>query len=163
MITQERLKELCYYDLETGIFTWLVLRRGSAKAGDIAGSKHPDGYWQLRIDGKRYLAHRLAWLYVYGVLPKNYIDHKDHDMINNKITNLRDVTKAGNNQNQIKAMSNNQSTGLLGAHYHKKNNKYTSCISVNYKQIHLGCFDTAEEAHSAYVNAKRIHHETCMI
>ena len=69
-LTQKRLKELFHYNPTTGIFTWLV-NKGNARIGYKAGTKKKDGYIQIRIDRKNFLAHRLAWLYNYGYLPEN--------------------------------------------------------------------------------------------
>ena len=65
MLTQERLKELLQYDELTGVFTWAVFK-GRVTPGDIAGTPHTQGYLQLKIDGVRYFAHRLVWLYIHG-------------------------------------------------------------------------------------------------
>ena len=73
LLTQERLKELLSYDCETGLFT----RRYSMnrhKEGSIAGAPHNKGYVQIMVDFNNYLAHRLAWLYVYGKFPDGQID-----------------------------------------------------------------------------------------
>ena len=89
-LTQERLKELMYYDPETGIFTWKVKRARNASAANIAGTKDKDGYIIIHIDKKAHKSHRLAWLYMEGYLPYGIdIDHKDQDKQNNKWDNLR--------------------------------------------------------------------------
>lgn len=64
-IKHERLCELLHYCPETGIFTWKVTRKGLAKAGTVAGSTNGRGYRQISVDGKLYLAHRLAWFYCF--------------------------------------------------------------------------------------------------
>ena len=163
MLTQERLKELLDYNPETGIFTRKVSsgRYNRWKVGSIVGCNHGNGYLRIVIDKKPYFAHRLAWFYMYGIWPK-LIDHKDHDCANNQIDNLRDVTKSENNQNQIKARRSNK-TGLLGVTWDKQVNKYPAQIGLNGKTIQLGKFSTADEAHQAYLEAKRILHSTCTI
>ena len=65
-LTQARLKELLRYEPETGAFYWLVAKSSRAQIGDRAGGLRSDGYWYIRIDGKNYVGHRLAWLYTYG-------------------------------------------------------------------------------------------------
>lgn len=67
MITIDILREYLDYDQETGQFIWKQNRRGKAKIGTTAGTKNKDGYLTIRIKNVRYYAHRLAWLYVYGV------------------------------------------------------------------------------------------------
>ena len=84
MLTQERLKELLHYDEETGLFTRKT-RVASRMKGTISGARHNKGYVQIMIDGDNYLAHRLAWFYVYGEWPKNQIDHINRIKTDNKI------------------------------------------------------------------------------
>ncbi len=160
-ITQSVLKELFDYDENTGIF---VRKKSSNRwhSGKVAGSVDAKGYCVISIDSKAYKAHRLAWLYVYGVCPTNDIDHKDHDTLNNRIANLRDVTMTGNQQNRIKANKNNRSS-LLGANFHPHTGKYQVQINVDGKPKYLGLFDTPEEAHAVYISAKREYHKTCNI
>ena len=151
--TQSRLKELLHYDQETGVFTWLVNRRNRQVAGHVAGClSKASGYISIGVDLKMYQAHRLAWLYVNGVWPKNEIDHIDGIKSNNKISNLRKATRSLNVQNQKKAHANS-SSGFLGAH--KYGSKWRAKIGLNGKKIFLGYFATPQEAHSAYITAKR--------
>ena len=89
-LNQETLKEVLNYDENTGIFT----NCKTGKIMGIGGNSH--GYIALSIFGKRYLAHRIAWLYVYGEFPKNQIDHINHDKVDNRIENLRDITAREN-------------------------------------------------------------------
>lgn len=96
MLTQARLFELLTYDPETGVFRWRVARRAQAKVGDIAGWHSGKGNWRIEIDGQNYLAHRLAWFYVYEEWPPQ-VDHKDGVRSHNWISNLR---AANNSQNQ---------------------------------------------------------------
>ena len=74
MLTQERLKELLHYDPETGVFTWLE-SAGKKMNGRIAGTHASKNYISIGVSHKRYLAHRLAWLYVYGKFPDGILDH----------------------------------------------------------------------------------------
>ena len=87
MITQSKLKELVNYDQDTGIFTWKKRTSNRIKIGDIIGNLHNCGYIEMGVNGKRYLAHRLAWLYVYGYMPK-LIDHINTNKQDNRICNL---------------------------------------------------------------------------
>ena len=160
MLTQERLKELLDYDPVVGIFIWKIARC-NIRAGSIAGW-NSKGYTTIQVERKNYFAHRLAWLYVYGVWPTNDIDHRDHNKGNNKISNLRDVTATINGQNQITANIGNLS-GFLGVTYDKQHCKYRAQIKVGGKQKYLGLFLTAENAHSAYLSAKRAFHLGCTI
>ena len=109
-ITADRARELLHYDPETGVFTRRVAS-GKTHVGDVTGSKNALGYMMVGVDGSRYLAHRLAWLYTYGEWPKQDIDHIDQDKANNRIANLRDVSRSANNQNRSAALSNS-GTGI---------------------------------------------------
>jgi len=160
-LSQSRLKELFNYDAVTGIFTRNKAASGT-RVGKIVGARNKDGYLSIRVDDKIYLAHRLAWLYVYGVWPSEELDHKNGIKHHNYIDNLRDVNKLGNMQNQLKAHSHSK-TGLIGACFHKASGTYVAQIKTNGKVKHLGCFATPEEAHASYVSAKRRLHDTCTI
>ena len=94
-LTQEYLKSILDYDLDTGIFTWKINKAKRTKIGDIAGWSY-NGYREIEINDKKYKAHRLAWLYVYGEMPNKLIDHIDGNRSNNKISNLREATLDGN-------------------------------------------------------------------
>lgn len=113
----------------------------------------------IGIDGKRYLAHRLAWFYVTGYWPE-LIDHVDGNRSNNAWSNLREANKLINQQNRHNESSFNE-TGLLGAF--RVGGRFKSSIRYGGKSHHLGYFDTAEQAHAAYVSAKREHHVGCAI
>jgi hypothetical protein len=163
-LTAERLRELLHYDQETGIFTWTQRPSEMARKcapGAVAGSVcKVHGYVYIGIDWVKHPAHRLAWLYVRGEWPQFDIDHIDGDRANNRIGNLRDVSRSVNLQNARKARSDSQS-GLLGAL--RNRNRWMSRIKANGRMIHLGSFDTPEEAHAAYLAAKRKLHEGCTI
>jgi hypothetical protein len=116
--------------------------------------------------GKRYYAHRLAWLYEYGEFPEKIIDHIDGNRTNNSIHNLRDVSQALNSQNQKEARIDN-GTGYLGVTFDKRPRtaKYRARIGITgcAKRICLGYFETPELAHLAYLDAKRKLHPGNML
>ena len=158
-LTAEKLRELLDYDPATGVFIWAVRSNQNTLAGTLAGTtKH--SYFAISISSRVYAAHRLAWLYVHGVWPTYHIDHKDGDIRNNQITNLRDVPRNVNMQNRRKAQINNRS-GLQGAM--KNGSGWMSRIAANGVIHYLGNFQTPEEAHQAYLKAKRRLHEGCTI
>ena len=155
-LTQARLKELLHYDPDTGVFTWLVNRGRKAKAGDRAGMITDKGYNSICVEGLNHFAHRLAWLYVHGEHPSGIMDHINTVRSDNRISNLRIVTYQENAQNRIVARSDNTS-GFLGVA--RMGHKFQSWITLpSKKRLHLGTFNTAEEAHEAYLIAKREHH-----
>jgi len=142
------------YNPETGVLTWKVDRNSYIKAGSRAGAKNSEGYIHLRVGGKSCKAHRIAWLLAHGSLPDCDIDHINGDRADNRLCNLRAATRAENGQNQKRAHSSNKTSGLLGVHWHAQSKKWRSVIAVNKEKKYLGLFDTAEEAHAAYLKAK---------
>ena len=147
MITQQELKEKLDYNQETGIFTRKISNNIKIKVGDIAGILHNSGYINIQINCKKYYAHRLAWLYVYGSLPKGQIDHINGIKTDNRIENLRDVTHSHNQQNTYK----HRNGKLIGASYHKQHKKWLSFITINGRMKTIGYFNTEEQAHDAYL------------
>lgn len=152
-LTQKYLKQRLLYEPETGDFYWKTVITRPDVLGKKAGCIHPaSGYVEIGLNRKIYKAHRLAWLYVYGVFPKGLIDHINRNRIDNRIANLREVNKAENLQNQtLRAVSK---TGFMGASFNTQKQKYVAQITVFGKKIYLGQFDSAEEAHQAYMRKK---------
>ena len=153
-ITQARLKELLAYDPLTGVFTRLKKTNRNKVIGSEAGSVNAEGYVLIGVDGARYMAHRLAWLYVFGSLPTKLIDHINHDKSDNRIENLREVTQSENLQNQVSPRKTTKS-GFLGVSWDGANKKWMAVIKTNRKLKNLGRFDTPEQAHQKYLAAKR--------
>ena len=162
-ILVEELKENLHYDPETGRFIWVKAIGRKIRVGDIAGYFHKEsGYIRICIGGKIYRAHRLAWVYMMGEMPKEFIDHINNDRTDNRFCNLREATKTQNNQNIIKVKGNN-TTGFLGVSFSKKEDRYIAQISIGNKSKFIGYFATPEEAHQAYLDKKRQMHEFCTI
>lgn len=136
-VTQKRLKELLSYNKKTGIFTRLVAS-GPSKKGSIAGYKNDQGYTMIPIDYGQYRAHRLAWLYIYGYLPENEIDHINRNRSDNKISNLRVVSRTCNLRNS--GVQKRNTSGVTGVRWRESESKWTSFIGVNKKYVHLGIF-----------------------
>lgn len=162
-LTVERLRHLLRYDHTTGQFTRLV-SAGREAAGNLAGARHSNGYLTICLDGVRYYAHRLAWLYVYGTMPLLELDHINGIKTDNRIANLREVTKLLQQQNQ-RAPHRNKKSGLpLGVTTCTSNKSvFAAKISVAGTLKYLGVFASAAEAHAAYLSAKRLYHEGCTI
>ena len=155
MLTVERLRELLHYDPKTGVFTWRVRRGSRAPLGGIAGSINADGYRLIGLEGIRYLAHRLAWLYMTGVFPPN-VDHRNRRNDDNRWSNLRAATKAQNSWNR--PMQANNKSGFKGVSYSKSNRGWVAQIMANRRKIHLGTFATPLVAATVYERASRKYH-----
>jgi len=156
-LTQKELSKLLKYDKQTGLFTWLVDRRNRhVKKGSIAGCKHKYGYTNITIKGKTYLAHRLAFLYVDGVIP-NEIDHINHQRDDNKWDNLRAVTRSENCRNSTKNKNNKSGINGVRLYLHSKTPKWVASIYFDGKNRHLGYFDTVEDATSTRLKAEELY------
>lgn len=156
MVTLERLSSILSYDENTGLFTWRV-RQGRCAKGVVAGSPNKDGHIKIRIDKKYYLAHRLAWLYVYGSFPDSSIDHINRSPSDNRITNLRLANMAENQQNR--SVSRYSKSGATGVYFDKFGQKWRAHITVDGKTLYLGSFVSKEDAMKARQEAKKTYHK----
>jgi HNH endonuclease len=152
-LTAKRLREVLDYNPETGIFMWKEKSQGRP-TNRPAGNKSKN---IVRIGiktgshTKKYLAHRLAWLYTHSEWPTNCIDHINGDSNDNRICNLREATQAENMQNEVRIRKNN-TTGFHGVSRFQE--RFQATITKNYKKIHLGFYPNPELAHAAYLKAK---------
>ncbi|RZI60680.1 MAG: HNH endonuclease [Pseudomonas sp.] len=152
----ERLRELVDYNQGTGVFTRKIAVSYSP-AGKVLNHLNPAGYVIASIDGQSYFLHRIAFKLVTGKDPEGDIDHINGVRHDNCWNNLRDVPRAMNNQNRQRANKGN-AFGLLGVRKGKREGQYRATICVGGKFKSLGYFSNIEDAHNAYVSAKRIFH-----
>jgi len=145
------LMNFLHYDCETGEFT-CIKQSGKRLVGSKVGTIS-DGYLLIGFGKYRDRAHRLAWLYSYGYMPKE-IDHINGNRMDNKLCNLREVTHKENTQNQVHLRKNNTS-GFAGVSFFKGTKKYSAYICFDGKKRHLGYFDDPKEAHFVYLSEKR--------
>lgn len=150
------VRRLLDYSPSTGIFVWKEKRCAQMPAGSVAGGKGKNGYALLRFRGKTTSAHRLAWLHFYGEWPKQDIDHINGVRNDNRITNLRDVSRAVNLQNSTTARRG-KTAGLRGVSL--RHGRLEATIKTCGKTTYLGSFVSADDAHSAYLAARRIYHK----
>lgn len=163
-LSQDTLRAALAYDPDTGLFTRRQTsgRHGRWAVGSVVGSLTGCGYLCTRVDGRLYQCHRLAWLYVYGELPKHDIDHINGDRLDNRIANLRDVTNAVNRQNTRAPRADSQ-TRVQGVTLDKRRGVYMARLRVDGKCHWLGAYDSAASAHNAYITAKRHLHVGCTV
>ena len=153
ILKKQYLEECLSYTASTGIFTWKERPLHHFKsvrwqkawntrfAGLVTGYQDSQGHLQIKVDGIKYAAHRLAFIMMLGECP-DYIDHIDQDKTNNSFNNLRACTPSQNKANV---------NGKKGV-YLTKNGKWKAQICKDYKIKHIGSFDTEEEALKAYQN-----------
>jgi len=154
----KELKDLLFYDPKTGVFTWKD--RGARKFGgftrsnQIAGSRQTTwGYWQIGIGDENFLAHRLAWFYVFGEWP-NQIDHINRDRCDNRIANLRLSNPTLNQHNRD--VSRNNTSGTTGVSFITKAKRWQATIGIDGKNANLGLFTTKDLAIAARKTAEVI-------
>lgn len=152
MLEAVTLREVLHYDPITGLFTRRKKTSNRVKIGERAGTLNRLGYRQIRACGALEYEHRLAWLYMTGSFPIGDVDHINGVRGDNRFSNLRDATRQTNLENQRRASKNSQ-VGLLGVTRYKE--KFRATITANRRHIFLGTFRSAEEAHEAYLRAKR--------
>lgn len=155
-LTHKRLCEVLSYDEVSGHFFWMKVLSNRVKPGACAGTLGKNGYIYISIDGKRYLAHRLAVFYTSGEMPPKMVDHLNGFTTDNRLCNLRHADDRLNAENRHGPQSNNK-LGLLGVSMKRK--KFKAQIQTNGKNRCIGTFDTAEEAYAAYLSQRRAIHE----
>ena len=143
-MTQDIVRKLFNYNEFTGLLTWKIKSAKNIKVGDEAGTIGSHGYIQVTIKGKLYLVHRIIWLWYYGYLPENLIDHKNRNKIDNCIKNLRETTQICNLRNTGNISSN--TSGIKGVCFDKRDEKWTTYIMVNKKHRSLGSYKDFDDA-----------------
>lgn len=169
-LTAAQVRALLDYNPATGTLTWrerspaeftdgaYPAERSAAAwnakfAGKPAGTVVANGYRYIRIKGRHYLAHRLAWLIVHGEWPADEIDHVNHDRDDNRLANLRAVDRPENRKNLTRLARNK--SGTTGVHWYRSRNKWQSQITVRGMRKTLGYFDDLADAIAARKAAER--------
>lgn len=154
-LTQEYLKSVLYYNPDLGVFTWLKRPRKHFKdlracntwnarlVGEVAGSIVGDGYRDISINERPHKAHRLAFLWMTGVIPEQ-VDHEDHMRANNRWGNLRPADNSINQRNATIRADN--ASGHTGVSWFKASGKWVSYITYQGRRNHLGYFSNIDDA-----------------
>lgn len=143
----EYVSSLLSYDPEAGILRWRVARNNRVKVGQEAGSVSSNEYLHIGIDGRQYLAHRLAWLHVHGEWPNGQIDHINRVKTDNRLSNLRACSPRENSRNR-KIRCDNKS-GVPGIHWSNKKNAWGTSVAVAGRQVSAGYFNDLGSAEQA--------------
>lgn len=146
------IQTLLDYSPSTGVFIWKDRGRGvpfkRSIIGKEAGSAHSSGYWSISVNGTKYLAHHLAWLYSYKSWPTSFIDHINLNKRDNRIENLRLASPAQNSANASLRIDN--TSGYRGVTFEPRRKKWIAILGHEGKRKQLGSFSTPEEAAAAY-------------
>lgn len=145
-ISHQTLLDTLDYDPLTGEFRWKIATSRRVKVGAVAGSRSTHGYITIRLLGKLYYAHTLAWFYISGAWPTGLIDHQDTNRSNNRILNLRLSNHSTNAQNSNP--HTDSLSGYKGVRPYRK--RFAARIRVSGVNTHLGTFDSPEAAAEAY-------------
>jgi hypothetical protein len=157
-LTVADLRAAFCYCPHTGALTWRYSPIGAVRAGSLAGSLYDSGYIIVRFGGRVLRAHRIAWALMTGEMPAAEIDHINGNRADNRWSNLRDVSRSHNAQNQ-----RSKNGKLLGASWNRHRKVWTAAIFSEGRQRYIGAFDTEAAAHGAYLEAKRRLHPGCTI
>lgn len=165
-LTQDYLRSLLSYDAETGELIWRHRPRDMFRdndkricgtwnaryAGTVANSIGTGGYVRVNILGTRYLGHRVIWMMVHGEWPDE-IDHINGNRSDNRLCNIRNVSRQENLRNLAKRSDN--SSGHVGVHLNKKNGKWSAYVGIDGKQVHLGFFENLDDAIAVRAKASK--------
>lgn len=145
-LTLEEAHALLEYDPDTGAFYWRLKASPFVTAGAKAGTRRRDGYIRIRIQGREFAAHRLAWFMVHGEWPHPEVDHRNRDKTDNRLDNLRVVTSSGNKLNRDDAILAGYGKGYS---FHAKSGKWQAQCRWDRRMVYLGLHETEEQAREA--------------
>lgn len=142
-LTHELLTSYLKYNETKGEFTWIKRPNKNIHLHTRAGTKNSAGYRVISLFGKRYLEHRLAWFYVHGEMPKHEIDHINQIRDDNRISNLRQVTRSENQRNKTRKDSRVDEVGIWWC---RRRKRYIAEITLNGKKVYQKSFTDIDEA-----------------
>lgn len=169
---QKTLQELLEYDPDSGKLFWKPRSIDWFNPSATRSAEHIRAIWNVRYAGKEALAtvqgggyasgpmlgktrkkHRVIWKLVYGYDPID-IDHIDGDRLNNRLSNLRNVTRQENTKNR--AVRRTHSTGVTGVCI-RPSGSFVATIWDGHKNRYLGDFKTLDDAATARKHAQQQH------
>lgn len=148
----DRLDQLFYYD--NGLLRYKK-PVGLRNAGDVAGNKLNKGYWQVGVDRKRYLAHRVIFALHHRRIP-GQIDHINGDKCDNRIENLREVDNAQNQWNT--GLRSTNKSGVKGVYWHKGIKRWVASCRHGGKQHIVGTYNDLQAAAESIAAYRLAHH-----
>ncbi len=154
MLNQSELLKILHYDPDTGVFTNKIWRSSRSLPGQEVGSVDSKGYLHTIVDGRIYRLHRLAFLYVTGLVP-SFVDHINRDRQDNRWENLRGADCRQNSGNS--GIARHNTSGFRGVSRNRSSGKWHAQIKINGKQTYLGRFETPEQAAHTYNLAAKEH------
>lgn len=152
MLTQELVHSM--FDYKDGELFRKTAPRGF-KIGQKAGTVTGGGYVSIRINGKKYMAHRIVYLMQHGYMPE-FIDHINNDRADNRIENLRPITKQQNAQNA--KLRQNSSSGYKNVRWHKTWNSWQVAMRIDGKETNFGYYKDIELADLVATEARDKHY-----
>ena len=135
------------YDPNTGVLYRRTRPTNSVRIGDAAGSMGKKGYLLIGLCGRKYLAHRLAWLILHGAWPAGQIDHINGIRTDNRMCNLRDVSATVNSMNRT---ATNNTSGHVGVSWMSAARKWRAQICTGGVVTYLGIYADLDTALAVY-------------
>jgi hypothetical protein len=151
-VPDDEIRQLLRYEPETGRLIWLLDAwhyNQTFRAGDEAGFSRRDGYRRINLYGVQFGAHRLAFFLMTGRWPSE-IDHVNRCPSDNRWVNLREATRSQQCANRV----HQNATGFKGV-FRQSSGRFWTAVKKDGVRHYIGTFDTAEQAHAAYVTAAR--------
>lgn len=148
LIDAETLKNLFIYLPDKGVFINRITRSSNAMEGTEAGSLQNNNYVSIHIAGRKYLAHRLAFLYMTGQFPSKFVDHINGLRSDNRWNNLRECSNSQNMHNLQREKKNVYPNG----------SGFMVRLSKDNKDYYLGTFRSEKEALDVALKARKTYH-----
>ena len=149
---QQALKALCY-QASSGKFFWVVPPKNHPRLFGKEAGRNSSGYTVISFNKKKFKAHRLAWLFTHGFLPKQ-IDHINGDRADNRMSNLRECSNPQNQANKLKKKGKTEPKGVRRL----PSGKYQARLTVDGGQLSLGVYESVDAASNAYIASSRHHY-----